>query len=401
MTLGVAWALPQHQQVLQTPIQATHNWPGGSSKNEQNIQAFLVYNQDDSLPSRRYSCEGDDALVHKRRAEFFEIFLDKQALESSYQQGIIQGRRSIFETQKLVSDYLRQSLAVEFISSVPTRWERQEIINIFKDTIRSAEFGTEGPRQAANVKLTESEAAAKGIIKSSTISFVSEDTFLSVEAAAGGWDNGLHLGGIGIGSTRIDQAFLSLVNNRLSRFPSLVEQLPPDCAQRLANSERLNTMRYKLGERVYESPTYKLLSEGDASNLDHSTAGVELGRIIFTWEEIQSLFDPHAMNIAQKSYMVLSGGVGSSRYVRDCIQHKLMKFHHPYAPQIQITQAQDAQLVVAKSQIEWLIKKVCGVKESSRIYADRYARNGDAVNTNIPITFHLHEEDSMGLQPVL
>ena len=46
--------------------------------------------------------------------------------------------------------------------------------------------------------------------------------------------------------------------------------------------------------------------------------------------------------------MILSGGLGSSRYVRDCIQHELMKLPHAYAHQIQILQAPDPQLVVVK-----------------------------------------------------
>ncbi|KAK7756242.1 hypothetical protein SLS62_001836 [Diatrype stigma] len=46
--------------------------------------------------------------------------------------------------------------------------------------------------------------------------------------------------------------------------------------------------------------------------------------------------------------MILSGGLGSSRYVRDRIQHALMKIPHPHAHQIQILQAPDPQLVVVK-----------------------------------------------------
>lgn len=46
--------------------------------------------------------------------------------------------------------------------------------------------------------------------------------------------------------------------------------------------------------------------------------------------------------------MILSCGLGSSRYVRDCIQHELLKLPHPYAHQIQILQAPEPQLVVVK-----------------------------------------------------
>lgn len=46
--------------------------------------------------------------------------------------------------------------------------------------------------------------------------------------------------------------------------------------------------------------------------------------------------------------MILSGGLGSSRYVRDRIQQLLANARHPYAQQVQILQAPDPQLVVVK-----------------------------------------------------
>jgi hypothetical protein len=49
-----------------------------------------------------------------------------------------------------------------------------------------------------------------------------------------------------------------------------------------------------------------------------------------------------------KSYLILSGGLGSSKYVRDRIQHELMRTPHPYAHQVQILQGSDPQLVVVR-----------------------------------------------------
>lgn len=322
---GVAWARPQRNQVLQTPIQTIHNWPGSSSKNEQKVHTCLVYNQDNTLSSWGYLCEDEDdvAAAEKQRREFFKIFLDKQTLEDAHQQGITQAPASVAEAQKLVSNYLRQiyahvkstvelhtgiishatgwaDLVVEFVFSVPTTWRSQEVINVFKNAIRSAGFGTEGPHHTANVELTESEAAAVGTIKSSTVAFEPGDVFLSVDAGGGTTDFALmqvvearepfpslaqinQVDGIGIGSTLIDQAFVSMVNSRLSKYPELLQQLPPDCAQRLAKSERFKTMKHKFGERVYESPTYKLPLEGVPFNFSYPPAGIELGRLILTW----------------------------------------------------------------------------------------------------------------------
>ncbi|ORY68543.1 Hsp70 family chaperone [Pseudomassariella vexata] len=476
---GVAWARPQKYEVLQSPLQVLHNWPGGSSKNEQKVHTCLIYNPDGSLSSWGFLCEDDD-LTDKQRREFFKIFLDNQTLDAAHHQGISQAPGSVHEAQKLVGDYLRQvylhvkstvelhtgighvgwqNLAVEFVFSVPTTWRSQDTINNFKDTIRSAGFGVEGPRHTATVELTESEAAAVGTIKNSTVDFQTGDIFLSVDAGGGTTDFALmqvvearepfpllaqinQVEGIGIGSTLIDQAFVSLVNSRLSQFPELVHQLPPDCAERLVRSERFRTTKHKFGERVYESSTYKLPLDGVPFNFTHAGARIELGRIVLTWEDIQSLFDPHVESIMRKiqeqldwmqingnnrslTHMILSGGLGSSRYIRDRIQHELMIHPYPYAQQVKILQAPDPQLVVVKGLLLDRLQKlysgstpvivsriarasygfICKAKYNPDIHfndvvkkdpfdGEKYAmgqldwliRKGDVINTNIPIT---------------
>ncbi|KAI3337561.1 hypothetical protein HD806DRAFT_476989 [Xylariaceae sp. AK1471] len=399
---GVAWARPQRNQVLQSPIQVLHNWPGASVKNEQKVHTCLVYNEDGSLSSWGYLCEDDDA-PEKQRREFFKVFLDRETLDAARQQGISQAPASIIDAQKLVVDYLKelythvkstvelytgishmgwQSLAVEFIFSVPTTWRSQDIINTFKKCIEAAGFGAEGQHHSATVELTESEAAAVGTIKSTAVDFQSGDIFLSVDAGGGTTDFALmqvvearkpfpslsqinQVDGIGIGSTLIDQAFVSLVNTRLSKFSGLVDQLPPDCAERLAKSDRFKTTKHKFGERVYQSNSYKLTLDGVPFNFNHAAAGIELGRIVISWEEMQSLFDPHVDSILRKileqldwmqaqgldhqiNYMILSGGLGSSKYVRDWLQAQLSIKPHPYAQHVKIIQAPDPQLVVVK-----------------------------------------------------
>jgi hypothetical protein len=193
-----------------------------------------------------------------------------------------------------------KNLTVEFIFSVPTTWRSMDVINAFKDAIRSAGFGTEGSGHSATVELTESEAAAVGTIKSSTVAFQTGDIFLSIDAGGGTTDFAVmqvvearepfpllsqinQVDGIGIGSTLIDQAFVSLVSSRVSQFPELVHQLPVDCVERLVKSERFRTMKHKFGERVYESATYKLPLDGVAYSFNHAAARIELGRIILTW----------------------------------------------------------------------------------------------------------------------
>ncbi|KAI1333540.1 hypothetical protein F5Y15DRAFT_410294 [Xylariaceae sp. FL0016] len=399
---GVAWARPQRNHVLQTPIQIIHNYPGTSSKNEQKVHTCLMYNEDESLSSWGYLCEDDDPFERQKR-EFFKIFLDKLTLEEAHRQGIPQAPASVADAQRLVIDFLREiykhvkstvelhtginqtgwnGLFVEFVFSVPTTWRNQDIINTFKKCIELAGFGKESSQHRATVELTESEAAAVGTIKSSTVAFQTGDVFLTVDAGGGTTDFALmevvearepfpalsqinQVDGIGIGSTLIDRAFVDLVNTRLSNFPELVQQLPPDCAERLVKSERFRTAKHKFGEKVYQSTCYKLTLDGVPFNFSHAAARIELGRIVLSWEEMQSLFDPHIEQIMRKiqeqldwmqangfnkplSHMILSGGLGSSKYVRDRLQHGLMVHPHPYAQQTKIIQAPDPQLVVVK-----------------------------------------------------
>ncbi|KAI1456681.1 hypothetical protein F4805DRAFT_458470 [Annulohypoxylon moriforme] len=476
---GVAWARPQRNQALQSPIQIIHNWPGSSTKNEQKVQTCLVYNDDGSLSSWGYLCEDED-LLERKKLEFFKIFLDKKTLEDAHRQAIGQAPASVLEAQRLTSDFMRevyahvkstvelhtgishvgwQELVVEFIFSVPTTWRSQAIINSFKECIASAGFGREGRYHTATVELTESEAAAVGTIKNSTIAFQPGDVFLSVDAGGGTTDLALmqviearepfpalsqlnQVDGIGIGSTLIDQAFVSMINSRLSKFPDLLPHLPPDSADRLAKSERYRTTKHKFGERVYQSTCYKLPIDGVPFNLNHSQARIENGRIVISWEEMQSLFDPHVENIMRKiheqldwmqangvnrpiSYMILSGGLGSSKYVRDRIQHEMMTSLHPYAHQVKVLQAPDPQLVVVKGLLLDRLQKldsglapvivsrvarasygiVCKTKYNPAIHLDeeiktdsydgeQYAmsqidwliRKGDPVSSNVPIS---------------
>ncbi|KAL8371984.1 hypothetical protein RB595_001684 [Gaeumannomyces hyphopodioides] len=352
---------------------------------------------------------GNDAVAgpaakKKDRREFFKIFLDKATLLEAQKQGITAAPESPEDARLLASDYLRQiythvketvesqaglsgtggwaGLAVEFIFSVPTTWRSQEIINTFKDVIKDAGFGTGGPKHTAAVDLTESEAAAVATVKNTAVDFVKGDIFMSVDAGGGTTDFAVmqvveasrpfpalaqlaEVDGVGIGSTLIDRGFLALVASRLRPFPELQNQLPPGCAHRLVRSERFRIMKHKFGERVYASEVYKLPLEGVGYNFSHAGAGIESGRMLFSREEIQSLFDPHIQSMLNKirdqldwvhsnyqsahmNYMVLSGGLGSSAYVRDTLEKELAKRPHPCARQMQILQAPDPQLVVVK-----------------------------------------------------
>ncbi|KAL2286385.1 hypothetical protein FJTKL_07147 [Diaporthe vaccinii] len=390
-----------------------------------------------------------------KRREFFKIFLDKMNLLEAQIKGLQGAPESVAQAQKFVTDYLSEvyvhvkstiehqtgigpftgwkDLAVEFLFSVPTTWRSFEIINTFKEAIKNAGFGTEGPRHATTVNLTESEAAAVATIKSTAIDFEKDDIFLSVDAGGGTTDFALmqvvetrepfptlkqltQVDGVGIGSTLIDRAFLDLVEDRVFPFSELVEQLPPDCIEKLVRGDKFRTAKHKFGERVYNAAVYKLPMEGVGYNFYHEGAGIESGRFLLTREDMQSIFDPHINSMLKKireqldfvrvkafgnpqvRFLILSGGLGSSAYVRDRLQEDLKLNPHPNAVHINIVQAHDPQLVVVKGLIlDRLQKLESGDKP---VLATRKARASYGVMCKMKYNPAIHFQEELKTDPL-
>ncbi|KKY38538.1 putative hsp70 family chaperone [Diaporthe ampelina] len=412
---GVAWARPQATNALQSPIQVIHNWPGCSTRNEQKVPTCLVYGRHERPTSWGFICEDDDDFETKRR-EFFKIFLDKMNLLEAQIKGLQGAPESVAQAQKFVTDYLSEvyvhvkstiehqtgigpftgwkDLAVEFLFSVPTTWRSFKIINTFKEAIKNAGFGAEGPRHVATVDLTESEAAAVATIKSTAITFEKDDIFLSVDAGGGTTDFALmqvvetkepfptlkqltQVDGVGIGSTLIDRAFLDLVEDRVFPFSELVDQLPPDCIEKLVRSDKFRTAKHKFGERVYNAAVYKLPMEG-------------------VGEDMQSIFDPHINSMLKKIREQLDF-VRLKAFGNPQVQDLSLN-PHPNAVHIKIVQAHDPQLVVVKGLIlDRLQKLESGDKP---VLATRKARASYGVMCKMKYNPQIHFQEELKTDPL-
>ncbi|RTE84560.1 hypothetical protein BHE90_000855 [Fusarium euwallaceae] len=397
---GVAWMTPR------TPIQVVNDWPGSGDRGERKVPTKLVYNDDGTLSSWGFICEDDDEGPGsgKTRREFFKIFIDQDTLEAARQQGLSSAPRDTEEARKYLTDYLRQiyahveetvetqlgrrhtggwrGMAVTFLFSVPTTWTNIAMVNTFKGVVRDAGFGTGGPSHVALVDLTEAEAASVATLKTSAVSFQKGHVFLTVDAGGGTTDLALMritstnavspqmaqvsgVRGIGIGSTLIDRAFIRLVAQRLAANPDAVERLPDDLATSMARSHHFKTVKHKFGEKVYMQQTFKIPMEGVAFDFNHPGLRVERGRMLFTKDEIQALFDVQIEGVMsrikeqldwmrekgmkdQVEYMVLAGGLGSSAYVRDTIQQQLVGYPHPNARHAIVVPCQEPQLCVVR-----------------------------------------------------
>ncbi|KAJ4254954.1 hypothetical protein NW762_009754 [Fusarium torreyae] len=407
------------------PIQVINDWPGSDDRGDRKAPTAIIYNADGSVSSWGFMCADDDisAETGKTRRDFFKIFLDPDTLSAAQQQGLSNVPRSTAEARQFVTDYLKQvyahikesieihmgiqhvggwkSMAVLFLFSAPTTWTSMAIINVFKGAIRDAGFGTEGPKHSALVDLTESESAAVATLKTGAVDLRVNDVFLTVDAGGGTTDLALMrvtsadskfpqmsqvaaVSGVGVGSSLIDRAFARLVSQRIAAYPDF--KLPADFAARMARSPGFKSVKHKFGEKVYMQQVYKIVMEGVGYDANHEELGVQEGRMLFSKQEIQALFDVHIeaimgrivkrldwltekghkeqvvksssiinqtrAHVHTKEYVILSGGLGSSAYVREALQQHLTELQHPNARNIVVIPSQDPQLIVARGVLE-------------------------------------------------
>ncbi|KAI1056580.1 hypothetical protein LB507_002025, partial [Fusarium sp. FIESC RH6] len=398
--LGVAWM--RHG----IPIQIVNDWPGSDDRGDRKVPTTTVYNADGSISSWGFMCADDDHDPSKTRRDFFKIFLDPDTLEAAQQQGLTNVPRSTEEARQFVTDYLKQvyahvkdsieirmgikhvggwgTMSVLFLFSAPTTWTSMAIVNAFKGAIHDAGFGTEGSKHSALVDLTESEAAAVATLKTGAVNLQENSIFLTVDAGGGTTDLALMrvastdsnfpqlsqvaaVSGLGVGSSLIDRAFARLVSQRMAANPDF--RLPADFAARMARSPGFKSVKHKFGEKVYMQQVYKIVMEGVGYDVDHEGLGVQGGRMLFTKQDIQALFDVHIEGIMERikqrldwlkdhehfeqvGYVILSGGLGSSAYVREALQEHLTRLQHPNARNIVVIPSQDPQLVVARGVLE-------------------------------------------------
>ncbi|KAJ0159537.1 hypothetical protein CTA2_9520 [Colletotrichum tanaceti] len=168
--------------------------------------------------------------------------------------------------------------------------------------------GAEGPRHLAQVDLTEAEAAAVATLKTSAVDFRVGSLFLTVDAGGGTTDLAVmqitstdskhpqmsqisEVKGVGIGASLIDVAFINLVNSRLAAYPEAHRLLPHNLAFRMSRSHHFKTVKHKFGERAYMQPVFKIQLEGVSHDFSHAGLRIVDGRMMFTMQEIQVLFD--------------------------------------------------------------------------------------------------------------
>jgi hypothetical protein len=335
------------------------------------VPTKFVYSPNGTVAKWGFLCEDEDGEDMDEIQEMFKVYLDQEAVDEARRKGL-RDIPSVEDTKRLVTDYLRaiyahvkrsieantgswMDMKVEFIFSMPTTWQSLGTTVDFEKAIRAAGFGEENTsRHTARLELTEAEAAAVYVAGNPQVRFAAGDILLVCDAGGGTTDLGLievvdsdpHLSslkqvnavkGVGIGSTMIDRAFQQLVQRRLDNHPDAQVVLPRNLAFKLSRSTAFRSIKHKFGTGSGDQPEYKLaldrLGLGINQEFSHPGLRVERGRMIFSRAEIQSLFDNQIRGIVRRideqlawmstnrnhqfvRYLVLSGGLGGSPYVK-------------------------------------------------------------------------------------
>ncbi|KAH9836420.1 Hsp70 family chaperone [Teratosphaeria destructans] len=338
------------------------HWPGKASwETRSKVDTCVSYSAiTQTLQNWGFECDEDDPSVEVNK--LFKLFLDPRYVDNSgcapSQDEIKQWYVDYLASLHLyVQRYCQERIPrfasknVEWLFSIPTTWKEPSMMAEIERMIREAAFGKQSEHRIS-VSLTEAEAAAIYVSKQQ---MQRGDIFLVCDAGGGTTDinilkvisasrGGTQLEplqwneGAAIGSTLIDYKVEKLLLERLARIQGVLDTDPEAIVRDMI---RTRFMSYKcaFGSSAMNAPSLILPIPGMPPGQDIEYAGIENSNLILLGEELQRIFDEQiakicslidtqlqiVMNthIGEKiSYLVLSGGLGSSPYVRRKLQER-------------------------------------------------------------------------------
>ncbi|KAB8077963.1 hypothetical protein BDV29DRAFT_167418 [Aspergillus leporis] len=267
---------------------------------------------------------------------------------------------------------------VEFLFSVPTTWKDVRMVEETRGLLERV-INTKTPRHRASIGLTEAEAAA---VYAGNEHYLADDTILVCDAGGGTTDVNVlklissrgeptrleqlgHVEGQPIGSVFIDRKIHHLICERLEKVQDHLDLAPSDAAW-IMTSGRFQRLKCAFGTEATLTPWLKLDVPSLGTVLDLPEAEIYNGQMRIAWDDVKNCFDlmvhkmctlldGHIRQMHSKypgdqiTYLVLSGGFGSSPYVRQCLVDKFASpttNKHSNAENMQILLADEPQLVV-------------------------------------------------------
>ncbi|EED18796.1 conserved hypothetical protein [Talaromyces stipitatus ATCC 10500] len=234
---------------------------------------------------------------------------------------------------------------VEILFSVPTTWKDVRMIEETRTLIEQAIMTRSSNHQAA-IGLTEAEAAAVYACKQH---YQRGDTIMVCDAGGGTTDVNVlkllsstgeptvlkqlgNVEGRPIGSVFIDRTIHQLLCERLSRICHHLPKTPTDTAWKMI-SGRFQRLKCSFGTDATSTPWLKLDVPSLGPGSDFPEAEIQNGQMRISWDILKRCFDVKIDEMCDLldaqieqtrtkypneriSYIVLSGGFGSSPYVR-------------------------------------------------------------------------------------
>ncbi|KAF4215748.1 hypothetical protein CNMCM6805_003332 [Aspergillus fumigatiaffinis] len=375
------------------PPRTIQRWPGKLiSELANKVPTAIEYESPShSVKSWGFLCNTEDPASDIK--EYFKLHL----APGSHPDGKI----TRVEAQRWLQDYIRcicqhatahfrdtlpsfAACKVEWVFSVPTTWKDVRMVEetryLLQRAINMGSPGMSPENNRAVIGLTEAEAAAVYACKEH---YQMDDIVLVCDAGGGTTDvNILQLKsargeptkldqfgsveGRPIGSVFIDRGMHSLICERLSKLHNRLDMSPSHTAWRMILG-RFQRLKCAFGtSAAANTPSLKLDVPGLKPGPDLPEAEVYDGQMSISWDDLQQCFDAKIAEMfdlldgqirhmhdrfatERISYLILSGGFGSSPYVRKRLMERYgsgIGNGHGNTTAMRILMAEEPQLAV-------------------------------------------------------
>lgn len=404
------WARPETIQ----------NWPGnfrGSIADK--VDTKVAYDADGRLAGWGFAIDEADRGIDSIE-EYFKLHLDPEFVDNMEDPPTLEQARMWFVDFlaclfKTIDRYLNdvipryQSKSVEFKFSVPTTWKNPAMIAEIEQHIREAGFGSRSKFHKAEITLTEAEAAA---VYAAQQRYDAGQVVLVCDAGGGTSDVNIlkvissgtgitelaplqHVEGRAIGSTLIDFHVEKLVAERLHVIAGYLSE-PVDIVttKMIKDKSRFESFKCNIGDDVMDLPTLRLSIPGVPNGLT-VRPHIDNSQLILSKREIEHIFDVQIGRLCELiddqlyrleqarpgeviTYLVLSGGFGSSPYLQKKLRQRYMneRSHFACIRDLQILRVPKPQLAVCHGLV---LDRVQQIKEDRVVYKERFCRNSYGV----------------------
>lgn len=415
------------------------NWPGnfrGSLADK--VDTKIAYDVHRNIFGFGFAIDESDRNIHAIE-EYFKLYLDPEFIDTVEDPPSLQEVRTWFVDYlsclfRTVDRYLQDvipryhSKRVEFKFSVPTTWKSPAMIAEIEQLIRNAGFGG-SLLHRAEITLTEAEAAA---VYAAQQRYEAGQVVLVCDAGGGTSDVNIlkvtssgigltelaplqHVEGRAIGSTIIDLHVEKLIAERLRAVESsLSEPVLAVAHKMIKEKSRFESFKCNLGDGVMDLPTLRLSIPDAAAGLTVKPY-IENSQIILLRSEIEQIFDVQVERLCglidqqlhqlEKSrpdelitYLILSGGLGSSPYLQNKLRQKysLGRTSHPCIRDLQILRVPKPQLAVCHGLV---LDRIQQLKENRVVYKERFCRNSYGIIYRVEYDSAKHAGESVTYDP--